>query len=92
MTKSEKSIYLKIRAENIKHFQDKHNGHLFVSEYSIEKALAIAENQLNHDLKNGKLRITLEELLLNNDDDCIQISQNRHNLGIKRVINSLNKN
>jgi hypothetical protein len=92
MTESEKSIYIKIRAENIKHFQDTRNGHLFVNPYPIEKALAIAENQLNHDSKNGKLRITLEELLLNNDEDCSQISQNRHNSGIKKVIDSLNNN
>ncbi|MBK7362666.1 MAG: hypothetical protein IPJ01_10260 [Micavibrio sp.] len=38
MNKSERNIYINIRAEQIKEFQDKNNGHLFTKPYSIEMA------------------------------------------------------
>lgn len=77
MTTKEKEIYINIRAEQIKHFQDTRNGHLFNKPYSIELAKQIAENQLKYDLKAGKLRITLEELLLNDNETCISSIRNK---------------
>jgi hypothetical protein len=73
MTDSHKKIYISIRAEQIKEFHDKNNGHLLNKPYPIERAMETAESQLNYDLSNGgKLRITLEELLLDNNEDCIE--------------------
>jgi len=73
MTDSHKKIYIAIRAEQIKDFHDKNNGHLLNKPYPIERAMETAERQLNYDLSNGgKLRITLEELLLDTNEDCIE--------------------
>jgi len=73
MTDSHKKIYISIRAEQIKEFHDKNNGHLFNKPYPIERAMETAESQLNYDLSNGgKLRITLEELLLDSNEDCLE--------------------
>lgn len=71
----ERKVYLDIRAEQIKHFQDTRNGHLFINPYSIEKAREIAENQLNCDLQNGKLRISIQELLLDDNETCIETTR-----------------
>ncbi len=73
LTPTEKKIYLDIRAEQIKEYQDRENGHLFLKPYSIDLARKIAENQLNNDQEAGKLRISLEELLLFNNDACTDI-------------------
>jgi len=87
MTKSERNIYINIRAEQIKEFQDKYNGHLFNKPYSIEMAKETAERQLDYDLSRGKgkLRISLEELLLNDNEICIQTFRDR-TLGLVKTL------
>ena len=77
MTKSQKNIYIGIRAEQIKEFQDKNNGHLFKQPYSIETAKQIAEQQLENDLERGNFRITIEELLLCDNETCIETVNNK---------------
>jgi len=77
MNKAERNIYINIRAEQIKEFQDKNNGHLFIKPYSIELARETAERQLDYDLSKGKLRISLEELLLNNNETCMETFNNK---------------
>jgi hypothetical protein len=73
MTSSHKKIYISIRAEQIKEFHDKNNGHLLNKPYPIERAMETAERQLNYDLSNsGKLRVTLDELLLDSNEDCLK--------------------
>lgn len=86
MTDSEKAIYIAIRSEQIQRFQNQKNGHLFTKPYPIEDAVKVATNQLNCDLKNGKLRISLEELLLNDDATCQTIIENKN----REFINILN--
>lgn len=76
MTESQKNIYVNIRAEQIKHFQDTRNGHLFNTPYCIEKAKEVAKNQLENDLERGKLRISLEDLLLEDNETCIRVVKN----------------
>jgi hypothetical protein len=76
MTESQINIYINIRAEQIKHFHDTRNGHLFNKPYCIEKAKEIAKNQLENDLERGKLRISLEDLLLEDNETCILIVNN----------------
>jgi len=73
MKTTDRKIYIGIRAEQIKEFQDTHNGHLFTKPYSIDLAKEIAERQLDYDLSKGELRISLEELLLNDNDTCMVI-------------------
>lgn len=72
LTESERKIYLDIRAEQIKEFQDRENGHLFLKPYSIELARSIAQQQLDSDIEYGKLRISLQDLLLLNNETCIE--------------------
>lgn len=86
MTNKEKEIYINIRAEQIEHFLDTRNGHLFTKPYSIELAKQIAENQLKHDLEEGKLRITLEELLLNDNETCISMIRSKQVEVAKKLI------
>jgi len=73
MKASHKKIYIAIRAEQIKEFHDKNNGHLLNKPYPIERAMETAESQLNYDLSNGgKLRVTLEELLTESNEYCME--------------------
>ena len=95
MTEIEKQIYIKQRAIQIKRFQDTRNGHLLTKPYDIEKAIQIAKNQLETDLKKGGLRITLDELLTFDDETCIQICHNRLTerfSAFKNIINNQNPN
>ena len=73
ISKTNRNIYIGIRAEQIKEYQDTNNGHLFIKPYSIDLAKEIAERQLDYDLSHGTLRISLEELLLNDNDTCMAI-------------------
>ena len=90
MTESQKDIYISIRAEQIKHFQDTRNGHLFINPYSIEKAKEIAKNQLEYDLERGKLRISLEDLLLEDNETCIRVVRNETVNAAKELVKSNN--
>lgn len=90
MTESQKDIYISIRAEQIKHFQDTRNGHLFINPYSIEKAKEIAKNQLEYDLERGKLRISLEDLLLEDNETCIRVVRNETINAVKELVKSNN--
>lgn len=85
MTESQKDIYISIRAEQIKHFQDTRNGHLFINPYSIEKAKEIAKNQLEYDLERGKLRISLEDLLLEDNETYIRVVRNETINAVKEL-------
>lgn len=86
MNQQQKEIYLKIRAEQIKHFQDTRNANLFIKPYPMETAREIAEFQLENDLESGFLRITLDELLTNDDETCITIISNRQIEMVKNLI------
>lgn len=88
MTKKEKQIWIKIRAEHIKIWHDKiSNGGKLKEGYSMEYALESAENQLEADLKNNNLRISLEELLTLSDEECIELAHDRHYNHIREIIN-----
>lgn len=91
MTKEQKEIYINIRAEQIKYFQDKYNGHNMKNPFDFEKAKESAKFQLESDLNINFLRLTLDELLLNDNDTCIEIAQSRVNEKIKDVITSVFK-
>jgi hypothetical protein len=86
MTESQKNIYINIRAEQIKHFQDTRNGHLFNNPYCIEKAKEIAKNQLENDLERGQLRISLEDLLLEDNETCIRVIKNETINAVKELV------
>ena len=74
LNEAQRQFYITVRAEQIKEFQDRENGHLFKEPYPLEKATAIAAHQLDCDIVKGKLRVPLEDLLLRDNDDCRQIA------------------
>lgn len=92
MTPEHKSLWIKLRAEIIKHFQDTRNPNLFVGGFSIEKATERAKNQLEFDLIYGELRITLEEMLLNTPEECVDIEINRNMEFIQKHISQVKNN
>jgi hypothetical protein len=77
MIPAHKSLWIKLRAEIIKHFQDSRNPNLFINGYCVIKATERAAKQLEFDLKRGDLRLTLEEMLLNTLEECVEIETNR---------------
>jgi hypothetical protein len=92
MTKEQKEIYLNIRAEQIKYFQDTRNGHLFNTPYSLEHARIVAEQQLQIDLSRGMLRISLDELLMNDNEACLEIAHERQIEIVKKLDNTRHHN
>lgn len=88
MTNNEKKIWIKIRAEHIKHWHDNGlNKGKFWDDMPMEEAIEKATNQLESDLRSNNLRISLEELLTLSDDECIEIAQERHYDHIREIIN-----
>lgn len=77
MEDKHKQIYLKIRAEQIKKQHDTVNKKLFPNGYPFEDAHQIASEQLEMDLKNGDLRISIEELLYLSDNQAINLIEDR---------------
>lgn len=77
MTDGEKRIYLRIRAEQIQNRHAQVNKCFFPDGYPFASALEIAEEQLSTDLNNDKLRITLDELLLLDDQECAELEEQR---------------
>lgn len=73
MTESEQKLWIKLRAELIVKFHEINNPGKFVGGYALELAVKIATNQLAYDLKANKLRITLEDMLLKSDEDCLAL-------------------
>ncbi len=77
MEDKHKQIYLKIRAEQIKKQHDTVNIALFPKGYPFEDAYEIASEQLEMDLKNSDLRISIEELLYLSDNQAINLIEDR---------------
>ena len=88
LNESQKKFYIDVRAEQIKEFQDRENGHLFKQPYSLEAAKAIAAHQLDCDIVKGKLRVPLEDLLFQDNDTCREIAANNICLIAKESINA----
>jgi hypothetical protein len=88
MKENEKQIYIKIRAEVIKHFHDTRNAGKFKGEdgFCIKHAMKLEEKELSADIKTGYMRITLDELLLNSLEDCFQLIQERNKTFVKLLL------
>lgn len=89
MKDKEKEIYLNIRAEQIAEFQNKQNGDKFKEPYPLDLAKQKAEMELKGDLQENKLRITLEELLLFDNETCQKIIDDNLNNRFKKIIKKL---
>ena len=52
---------------------------------SIEEALEVSKRQLEYDEKIGKLRYTLEELLLLKNEELVEINKTKHKAWFEKI-------
>jgi len=87
MTEKEKQIYISIRAEVIKHWHDTRNKGKFTNDgFCIKQAMKLAERDLITDRNSGFMRITLDELLLNDLEECCVLIENRSKSSVNVLI------
>jgi len=86
MTESAKKVWVQLRAELIVTWHDIHNPDKFYNGFRIDKAKEIAECQLEYDLIKGELRISLEDMLLKSDAECLQILRQKDLDKIKQLL------
>ena len=86
MTEQNKKVWIALRAEILKNFHDTNNAGAFEKGYPLSEAIRIAASQLEADLSFGKLRLTLEDMLLNTVEDCQEILKANLKARFKRVI------
>lgn len=79
-------IWIKLRAEVIKHFHDKFNEGKFTCGFNMLYAIKIAESELKNSLIDGDFLITIDELLLYSLDECLEIVTHRQSEFIKKII------
>ena len=88
MTQSQKNIWIQIRAELIIDWHNIHNPGKFNGGFSCLAAKEIAEHQLDYDLINGELRISLEDMLLKSNEECLEILKQKDLDKIKQILKS----
>jgi hypothetical protein len=82
------ALWIKLRAEVIKHFHDTHNIDKFTGQgYNMLYALKVAESELKNCITDQDFIISLDEMLLNSLDECVELVISRQNEHIKRIIN-----
>jgi len=87
MTKAEKEIYINIRAEVIKHWQDTRNeGKFNGGGFCIKQARKLAEKEMYADLQAGYFRITIDELLLLSLEECCHLIESRNQTFVKLLL------
>jgi hypothetical protein len=86
MTESQQKVWVQLRAELIVTWHDIHNAGKFYNGFSYNKAKEIAESQLEYDLIKGDLRISLEDMLLKSDAECLQILRQKDLDKIKQLL------
>jgi hypothetical protein len=79
-------IWVKLRAELIKHFHDKFNPGKFRYGFDMLYAIKIAESELKNSLVDSEFIITIDELLLYTLDECLEIITERQSAFIKKII------
>ena len=77
MNKEHQEIWIKLRAEVIKHFHDTENADKFKGGFSIFVATKIAEAELENSLKDKFFVLTIEEMLLLSLDECVELVHER---------------
>lgn len=76
LEKKDEPVYLKLRAEIIKHFQDTRNGHNY--NCTEDHALNLAKQSLAKEKNMGYgLDLSMEEMLLYTPEECVIIMRSR---------------
>lgn len=86
MNNEHNKVWIKLRAEIIKHFHDTENFNLFKGKFPIDVAEKIAECELNESLETGWFILSIEEMLTLSEKDCIALASKRLLEQIKKAI------
>lgn len=86
MKEEHQAIWIKLRAEVIKHFYDTENEGKFKNGFSMPMAIKLAEVELKTSLSSGNFILSIEEMLLHSLDKCVIIAQNRIREKLKRFL------
>lgn len=78
-----KELYIKLYSGVVKHYHDTRNAGKFRNGYSIDDARKVVMRQINS--PDGPL-ISLEDLLLNQNEQCLDIIQKNLSARIKNVL------
>jgi hypothetical protein len=80
-------IWVKLRAEVIKHFHDTYNAGKFNKiGFDMSYAIKIAQSELKNALINGNFLLTIDEMLMCTLDECVQLVIDRHAAFLKKLI------
>lgn len=75
MKKEHLPIWIKLRAETIKHFHDTHNKDKFIGGYPLDFATILAEHEIG--IFDTPI-LSLDEMLLLSLDECVDIAIQRN--------------
>jgi hypothetical protein len=81
MKKEHLPIWIKLRAETIKHFHDTHNKDKFIGGYPLDFATILAEHEIGVVYDNPFLDtpiLSIDEMLLLSLDECVEIAIQRN--------------
>jgi len=79
-------LWTRLRAEVILHFHQTNNPNI---NYDFGMALKVAKHELESDLEIGELRITIEDLLLRSESECVTIIQSHMKKRFAKAIEML---
>ncbi len=86
MNKEHYSLWVKLRAEIIKYFNDTENANLFKGDFPEYVAVKIAEAELTESIETGWFILSLEEMLTLTPKECCDIASQRIVEQIKKVV------
>jgi hypothetical protein len=75
MKKEHLPIWIKLRAETIKHFHDTHNKDKFIGGYPLDFATILAEHEVG--VFDTPI-LSIDEMLLLSLDECVEIAIQRN--------------
>jgi hypothetical protein len=77
-------IWVKLRAEVIKHFHDTYNKGKI--NFSMPYAVKLAEAELKNSLSNGLFILHIEEMLMLSLDTCVELARERQTWKLKTLL------
>jgi hypothetical protein len=81
-----KQVWVRLNAERLVYDSQKGKEPI-----TLRKATELSEKQYDHDLRNGELRVSLEELLIADPEELHQLYHMRNKQRIKNFVKTLSK-